>query len=222
MGSFRRTCMSVRDRFFQFFPQVRFGRSAFLLGHGTKIAAYGVMMKTSLIARVFKAKGGFTIVELMVVLAVMLGSLLIAIPTYNATIKPTAQLKAAARSIFSDIQLGKLRAVAENVRYGLVFYASPDRYVVFVDDGPANGQYDGGEQVIKTVALASDFGKVQFDTSCALCGGDGITFANNAFSMTTRALASGAGTVFLKNEKNEGRSVVVNTVGGARIEEYNP
>jgi hypothetical protein len=72
------------------------------------------------------------------------------------------------------------------------------------------------------LTLANEYGNIIFDTGCAACSGDGITFANNAFSLNTRALASTAGTIYMKNTKNEGRSVVVNTMGNVQIAEYTP
>jgi Tfp pilus assembly protein FimT len=169
-----------------------------------------------------KGQGGFSLVELMVVLGIIILGALIGIPTYTTTIKPTAELKAAARRLYSDIQEARMLAIKENVRYGLAFYTSPDRYTLFVDNVTANGQYDTGEQIIKTRNLASEYNKIEFDDSCGGCAGDGITFANNAFSMTTRALASSSGVIYLKNKKDEGRSVTVNTMGNVKLEKYTP
>lgn len=160
--------------------------------------------------------------ELMIVIGIMLLAMGIAIPAYNTTIKPTAELKGAVRRLFSDIQLARLRAVSGNVNYGLAFYSGPDRYAVFVDDSPGNAQYDAGEQVVRQVTLADDYGNVGYDTGCASCGPDGISFPNNTFSMTPRGLATVGGTVYLKNAKNEGRCVAVNTMGGIRMTSYNP
>lgn len=167
----------------------------------------------------FTNRDGFSLVELVVVLAIVAIALMVAVPTYMTTVKPTAELKGAARRLFGDIQLARLRAVRENARIGLTFSANPDSYTVFRDNSPANGQYDAGEQVIKTVTFSQDYGNVGFDTACGSCGGDGITFTSNAFAMTPRALASVGGTVFLRNQNDEGRSVVVNQTGSVRIEE---
>jgi Tfp pilus assembly protein FimT len=137
---------------------------------------------------------------------------------YNRTIKPTARLNGAARQLYSDLQLARLQAVSDNVRCGLAFSAGP-AYTVFKDNNPANSQYDAGtEQVVKTVSLTNEYPNVQFDTSQG--GGDGISFSNNSFSMTPRGLATIGGTVYLINEKNEGRKIVVNNMGGVRLEKY--
>lgn len=170
----------------------------------------------------FGAKAGFSLVELVVVLGIMAVALMVATPAYLTTIKPTAELKGAASRLFGDIQSARLRAVKDNASIGIAFSTNPDSYTVFMDNSPANGQYDTGEQIIKTVTFSQDYGNVRFDAACGACGGDGITFAGNAFSITPRALASGGGVVFLKNQNNEGRSVVVSQTGSVRIEEYTP
>jgi type IV fimbrial biogenesis protein FimT len=184
---------------------------------GTKLAAQLAMMKSENVKQMFGKKGGFSLVELVAVLAILASVLLIAIPTYNSTVKPTAELKSAARRLFGDIQFARLRAIKDNMRIGLDFSSNPDRYRVFVDTD-ADSQYDGGEEVIKTVTFSDDYGQVGFDTTCGACAGDGITFTNDAFAMTPAALATAGGTVFLINENNETRSVVVNQTGSVRIE----
>ncbi len=167
-------------------------------------------------SRLIKANSGFTLVELMVVIAIIAVSLIIAIPTYHLSIKPTVSLNGAARQLYSDVQLARLRAVSNNTRCGLVFSAGPS-YIIF-RDSYKNSQYDAGEEVIKTVDLAKEYPGVQFDTSEG--GGDGISFVNNSSSMTPKGLATKQGTVYLINEKGKGRKIVVNHMGGVRIEKY--
>lgn len=158
-------------------------------------------------------KAGFTIVELMIVIGVMLTAMAIAIPTYHVTIKPTAELKGAAQQIFSDMQLARLRAVSENTDYGLAFSAGPT-YQVF-QDADGDVQCDAGETV-KTVNLAADYSSVGYDTTQG--GGDGIDFAGgNNLTMTPRGLATISGSVFLVNSRGDTREVSVNAMGGIAI-----
>ena len=184
-------------------------------------------MRVPLTPRLIKAKRGFSIVQLVVVMCIVSVTLAIGIPAYNRTMRPTAELNSAARHLFSDIQLARLQAVSENVRIGLDFDSTPDDYIVFRDTN-ANFQYDdGAEAIVKRVQFSAGlgYGNVSFDTGQ---GGDGVTFAGggvvNSFSFSTRGLPKPDGTVFLRNSKNspEGRKVVVNTMGGVRVEEYSP
>lgn len=185
--------------------------------YGTKIAVNSGIMRSLFESRLIKANSGFSLAEMMVVLGIIALTLIIAIPTYHLTIQPTARLNGAARQLYSDVQLARLRAVSDNTRCGLAFSAGPS-YTVFRDNNPKNSQYDAGEEVIKSVNLANEYPKVQFDTSEG--GGDGISFVDNSFSMTPRGLATRQGTVYLVNEKGKGRRIVVNNMGGVRIEKY--
>jgi type IV fimbrial biogenesis protein FimT len=189
---------------------------------GMKIAACSGIMKHGFTLSIMKTKSGLTIVELMIAMAIMAVAMAIAIPTYNRTIKPTADLKGAARRLYSDVQLARLRAVSRNVAHGLDFYA-PECYRVFADNN-LNAQYDAGDEEVKVVNLANDYPNVQFDASQG--GGDGVSFATDSFAITSRGLpagvAAGQDSVFLKNGKGEGRQIVVNTMGGVRIQPYNP
>jgi len=178
-----------------------------------KIASFLAVMHSFLKLCKTNRASGFTLVELMIVIGVMLTATAIAVPTYHLTIKPSADLKGASQRIFSDMQLARLRAVSENVDYGLAFSAGPT-YQVFKDiDGDV--QCDSGEEV-KTVNLTDDYSTVQYDTSQG--GGDGIDFSGGTvFTMTPRALPSVSGSVFLTNSKGEDREVSVNAMGGMAI-----
>ncbi|MBW1860026.1 MAG: GspH/FimT family protein [Deltaproteobacteria bacterium] len=176
-------------------------------------------------SQTIKGNSGFTMVELIVVVVILAFVAAIGIPTYHLTIKPTAHLKGAARQLYSDIQLARLRAVSRNARCGMVFSAGPS-YIVFVDDMLPVGQYeytdDGNsendEEMIKTVNLANEYLGVQFDTAHG--GGDGIDFANSSFSFSSRGLPSPDGDLYLINQKGEGRKIVVNIMGGVQLEKY--
>jgi prepilin-type N-terminal cleavage/methylation domain-containing protein len=175
-----------------------------------------------------KDASGFTLVELIVVVVILAFVAGIGIPTYHLTIKPTAHLNGAARQLHSDIQLARLRAVSRMVRCGVAFTGGPT-YTLFVDDNPANSQYDytddgdptNDEELIKTYNLGQEYLAVQYDTSQG--GGDGISFANETLVMTPQGVAAGVGGdegVYLVNEKGEGRRIIVNGVGGVRLEKY--
>ncbi|MBW2172601.1 MAG: GspH/FimT family protein [Deltaproteobacteria bacterium] len=182
-------------------------------------------MRSLFTSQTIKGNSGFTMVELIVVVVILTLVIGIGVPTYHLTIKPTAHLNGAARQLYSAIQLARLRAVSRNVRCGMVLSTGPS-YTLFVDDNPANSKYEytddgddtNDEEVIKAFDLGNEYPGVQFDTSQG--GGDGISFVNNSFAMTPRGVPTRGGTLYLKNEKGEGRKIVVNNMGGARLEKY--
>lgn len=195
---------------------------------GTKIASYASVMRPTFASRAIKNQSGFTMVELVVVVVILTLAVGIGVPTYHLTIKPRAQLNGAARHLYSDIQLARLRAVSRTVRCGVVFSAGPS-YTIFVDenkDSVYNYTDDGDptndEEVVKTFNLGTEYLGVQYDTSKG-DGGDGIDFTNNTLIMTPRGIPTGLGgpeSVYLVNQNGEGRKLVVNGVGGVRLEKY--
>ena len=181
-------------------------------------------MRSFFESRLIKANSGFTLVELMVVIAIIAVSLIIAIPTYHFSIKPTAELNGAARQLFSDIQLARLQAVSKHVRHGLDFDSTADDYIVFQD---TNGdyEYDAGETIVKRVKFSAGLGYSSVSLDAGYGGGDGVTFDTgsgivNSFSFSTRGLPWPGGSVYLINNKDKGRKIVINIMGGVRIEKY--
>jgi prepilin-type N-terminal cleavage/methylation domain-containing protein len=182
-------------------------------------------MRPPFASRTIKANSGFTMVELIVVVVIVTLVIGIGVPTYHLTIKPTAHLNGAARQLHSAIQLARLRAISRNVRCGVSLSPGPS-YTLFVDDNPPNSRYDytddgddsNDEEVIKTFNLGNEYLGVQFDSSEG--GGDGISFVNNSFAIKAQGIPTIGGTVYLKNEKGEGRKIVVNNMGRVRLEKY--
>ncbi len=76
--------------------------------YGMKIAGYPGIMTFRFPSRVIRTRTGFTIVELMIVIAIIVIGAAIGIPAYNITIRPTADLKGAARRLYSDMQLANM------------------------------------------------------------------------------------------------------------------
>jgi Tfp pilus assembly protein FimT len=164
-------------------------------------------------------------VELIVVVVILTLVVGIGVPTYHLTIKPTVQLNGAARQLYADFQLARLRAISENTRYGLAFRKTVSGkyydYVVFKDEPPnCNSVYDAGEFVKGTV-FRDAYGHVVFDEH-ASTSGDGVDFfgTNNSMAMRPNGIPTKNGTAYLMNEKNEGRKIIVNLMGGVRLEKY--
>lgn len=159
--------------------------------------------------RLKNKNSGFTLVELMVVIAVIGIMAGIAIPNFFSFL-PKSRLRSAARDIVSCLQEMKLRAIKENATTVIVFDLANDRYTAFVDNGPGaaagNSALDASESIIKQETLASDLD--MYNTS----------FVANTGGFTARGLPRNAGTVFIRYSNTDYRRVIVNTAGNIRIE----
>jgi prepilin-type N-terminal cleavage/methylation domain-containing protein len=172
-----------------------------------------------------KSSSAFTLVELVVVVAILTVVIGIGVPTYQFTIKPTMHLNGAARRLYADFQRIRLRAIRDNTRHGLAFMKTVDGkyydYIVFKDQSPHdNSVYDAGE-FVKGIVFTDDYTSVCFDED-ASTSGDGVDFfgTNNATVMRPDGLPTKNGTVYLMNKKHEGRKIIVNLMGGVRLEKY--
>ncbi|OGQ89087.1 MAG: hypothetical protein A3J85_01630 [Desulfobacula sp. RIFOXYA12_FULL_46_16] len=159
--------------------------------------------------RVRNKNSGFTLVELMVVIAIIGIMAGIAIPNFFSFL-PKSRLRSATRDIISCLQEMKLRAIKENATTVIVFDLANDRYTAFVDNGPGvaagNSTLDASESIIKQETLPSDLD--MYNTS----------FVANTGGFTARGLPRNAGTVFISYGNTDYRSVIVNLAGNIRIE----
>jgi type IV fimbrial biogenesis protein FimT len=76
---------------------------------------------------------GFTLTELMVAVGVLSILTSIAVPSYNFCLLKL-RVNDAAREVFAEFQLAKMRAVSENNDYVVVFDTSGNTYSIYDDD----------------------------------------------------------------------------------------
>ena len=85
---------------------------------------------------------GFTILEVVIVLALMLVMMAIAIPSFMASVQQT-QLVSSARSVANALMRARFEAIRQNSRFSTIYSAgSPPQYGV---DLNANGDLDSTE-----------------------------------------------------------------------------
>jgi type IV fimbrial biogenesis protein FimT len=174
-----------------------------------------------------RTKGGFTIIELLVTLIILGILATVAIPGFSRFM-PNYRLRSALRDVGSNFQLAKMTAVRRNCNCTVTFKQAIGEtiydYIVYVDSNN-NLEYDAGEEVIAKV-LWTDYKDITFDLTKG--GGDGLTFTDNDEGLPSIAFRPngatrnnaggfGAGTLFLKNVRNETGSVVVSSVGNITI-----
>ncbi len=70
-----------------------------------------------------RSERGFTVVELLTVIAIMMVIMAIAMPTFYYWL-PTYRLSAGARQIAADLQLARMKAISQNTSYHLNFLTS--------------------------------------------------------------------------------------------------
>jgi type II secretion system protein H len=87
-----------------------------------------------------RANGGFSLIEMMIV-CVLVG-IIAAVATPSFIIyQQNSNLREAARDLASDISLCRQRAVAENIRYRIVFDQAGNSYTVRQETGPNTNVY---------------------------------------------------------------------------------
>jgi prepilin-type N-terminal cleavage/methylation domain-containing protein len=175
---------------------------------------------------------GFTLVELMVTITVIAIIGLVATPGIFAFI-PKYRVAQASRTLGSEIQLARMRAIAKNCVYHVAFDTGNQEIVIYEDD---DNDWATTNTVVKTLAVATEFPKVSLDY-VGVTGVGGATISQAATFGTSSApvrctllpngLLADSGVFYLipENDKTAARSdrmraVQVSRAGQVRIHRY--
>jgi type IV fimbrial biogenesis protein FimT len=144
---------------------------------------------------------GFTLIELLVTVVVIAIAASIAIPVFSVWL-PNYRVQAAARDLFSNMQLAKLTAIRQNQDCSITFSTDPDQYTISL--------------LNKTVTLADYKSGVKFDDPT-----HSKTFETNPLTFNNRGL-SNSGYVYLSNESGSVYYRVSPLTSGAiRLQKWN-
>lgn len=166
---------------------------------------------------------GFSLVELLVVMAIMGIVMAIAIPAYISYL-PRIRLREAAGEIASSMKFAKVQAIKTNTTTAVLFNPGAGTYKVIVDSGEPAGMENwtnGGEDTVKTVTIANFKGVSYGSAAGTTRPGDstdpapvaGVTFGGNVVFFTNKAV-SVAGTVYIQNQKGDTMAIGTNSAAG--------
>lgn len=158
-----------------------------------------------------KSKRGFTIIELVIVVAVLAIVSAIVVP-HIFSWRSAAKLRGAANNLKGDLEMAKVRAVKEKNYVTILFFSN--RYEVFVDSGEGGGTAadwtrNGTERLLRSRQLPAgvelDLGNTSF----------GAVDDKTRFNSRGRPLA---GSTVLVNPRGDQKKIVVSAVGRIRME----
>lgn len=107
-----------------------------------------------------KKQSGFTLIEMMVVLAIFAIVAAIAIPNFMSLL-PGMRLNGAARQVMGDLMAARMKAVKLNQRTK-VFFDSSSQYRI-CDDANNDGTVAAGEGDVVTRNIQANYHDVSFD-----------------------------------------------------------
>ncbi len=152
--------------------------------------------------RRLKSEGGFSLVEIIVAIALLAIVLGIAVPAYQTYIQ-NANLKTATRQITSDIAMLKTRALADRRQYRISFPAIPGTTYT-IEQGTSTGE---PYNAIQTRDLITDAPGVAISAS---------TFDNNRIVFQMRGICSN-GALTLMNIRNSSANISSSITGRINV-----
>ena len=151
--------------------------------------------------RLCNKQSGFTLIELIVIIAIVAVFAAIAIPNYLAWL-PKSRLNGAARQVMGDLMAARMKAVSQNNKFKIFFLANGHDYMI-LDDDDNDGTADGGEWT-ETKNIQNQYHDVTFSAT-----------TNPIFYPRGTAYGS---TITLTNSAGSTKDVKVHLTGRVKIE----
>ena len=163
-------------------------------------AINGTCMRQKRITRIQSNSRGFTLAELLTVMAVLAIFAGIAVPNYVA-VQPGLQLNGAAREVLGKLMWARSKAVAQNNQWVVTFPTNHSFQIL--DDTNNNGTADAGEST-QTIDINTAYPNVTISKS-----GSDPTF-------NSRGTAGGSTTITITNTSGA-KTVTVSGTGNVKI-----
>lgn len=149
-----------------------------------------------------KQNGGFTLMEIIVVVAIMAISTTIAIPAFMKML-PGIRLNGAARQVMGDLMDARMEAVKHNNEYKVFFLNNNHEYKI-LNDIDGDGVDDGGSETSRTVDIHDNY--------------EGVTISANGDPVfNAKGLASSLKTITVQNSEGGCKKVTVAITGRVKI-----
>jgi type II secretory pathway pseudopilin PulG len=169
----------------------------------------------------WKAECGFSLLEVLVVLAGMLMLIALTLDPFNRFVEEY-RLEMATQSLTAALELARHTAIAKNKESVVAFYPADSYYEVFPDIN-ANRLRDPGEPLLFKNSLPKG---VAFDGT-GLWGppaspdemvSDPVSFSSHRIVFNPQGkLGSGTGTVYLRNKNGDARAISYNIASRLKV-----
>lgn len=155
---------------------------------------------------------GFTILELIVIITIIGILAAIGLPKFQDWL-PKSRVNAAARELFTEMQLARMKAISENNDYRIDFSETDNSYSIY-DDGAW----------VKTIYIDDKYSGIQFGSTTGL---PKVTFTGDTVTFQPTGMISGdEGAVYLIPADDIGsrtdrqRKITVKQTGRVRLWRY--
>jgi len=155
---------------------------------------------------------GMTLVELIIIVVIIGIMSALAIPLLGLT--PRSRLKAAARNVISDLQVARINAIRDGVRWRVSFDTGKREYSISRWTGPGPNDYTPDKTVPISDSSRIMFGSGHGSIPSGADPGDGITFNGNSVIFKPDGGTNMGGTIYLMEQKTKDTiaiSILLNT-----------
>jgi type II secretory pathway pseudopilin PulG len=174
--------------------------------------------------------GGFTAVEVVIVIAILLALVAVAVPNLSGWAS-NQRLKSVVRDLVTHFQYARLEAVKRSSDIALNFYPdvgnSRGSYIIFVDNGAGTGGNagnrlrDGTEETLKYIVMPGDVNldKTTFADNAA--GTEALGYNARGFPVDS-SFTDDEGVVTVSNDRRIYEVILRKTSGGLKLEGPKP